>query len=66
MSDMPAAVFIAEANASERIRISVSSNIEVNNLNYKLRVISANVSIDRFYKDILKYIHQNMTIGSMD
>ena len=32
-------------------RLEKFNNIEVNNLNYKIRVISANVSIDRFYKD---------------
>ena len=32
-------------------RLEKFNNIEVNNLDYKLRAISANVSIDRFYKD---------------
>ena len=32
-------------------RLEKFNNIEANNLNYKLRVISSNVSIDRFYKD---------------
>ena len=31
-------------------RLEKFNNIEVNNLDYKLRAISANVSIDRFYK----------------
>ena len=33
-------------------RLEKFNNIEADNLNYKLRVISSNVSIDRFYKDI--------------
>ena len=33
-------------------RLEKFNNIEANNLNYKIRVISSNVSIDRFYKDI--------------
>ncbi len=32
-------------------RLEKFNNIEANNLNYKLRVISSNISIDRFYKD---------------
>ncbi len=32
-------------------RLEKFNNIEANNLNYKLRVISSNVSIDRFYND---------------
>merc|ERR1711991_526174 len=33
-------------------RLEKFNNIEANKLNYKLRVISSNISIDRFYKDI--------------
>ncbi len=33
-------------------RLEKFNNIEANELNYKLRVISSNVNIDRFYKDI--------------
>ena len=32
-------------------RLEKFNNIEADNLNYKIRVISSNVSIDRFYKD---------------
>ena len=32
-------------------RVEKFNNIEANELNYKIRVISSNVSIDRFYKD---------------
>ena len=32
-------------------RLEKFNNIEANNLNYKLRVISSNISIDRFYED---------------
>ena len=32
-------------------RLEKFNNIEANNLNYKLRVISSNISINRFYKD---------------
>ena len=32
-------------------RLEKFNNVEANNLNYKLRVIGSNVSIDRFYKD---------------
>ncbi len=33
-------------------RLEKFNNIEANNLDYKIRVISSNISIDRFYKDI--------------
>ena len=33
-------------------RLEKFNNIEANNLDYKIRVISSSVSIDRFYKDI--------------
>ena len=33
-------------------RLEKFNKIEANNLNYKLRVISSNISIDRFYKNI--------------
>ena len=33
------------------LRLEKFNNIEAKNLNYKIRVISSNVSIDRFYKD---------------
>jgi len=32
-------------------RLEKFNNIQANNLNYKIRVISSNISIDRFYKD---------------
>ena len=47
-------------------RLEKFNKIEANKLNYKIRVISSNVSIDRFYKDTnpISVINDLITISS--
>ncbi len=47
-------------------RLEKFNNLEANNLNYKLRVISSNISIDRFYKnsDPISVINDLIRISS--
>ena len=47
-------------------RLEKFNDIEANNLNYKIRLVSSNVSIDRFYKDIdpISVINELIKISS--